>query len=276
MAQTNICDVDGNGDFYGLGIRVGFYSQWISTLLVNIFVREEAATSRTVNLLLQLAVLICVVFLTIRRAIYPHEVMIAFWLLVGGPWSMQWGAFNRSGTLVALSRLVLYAALSAYSCWFWFGGLDELPQTPCESFVFLGGATTHGWFRWFGKALSICGLAACVAVLGWGTVRHWKGKMHGSSASRVGRRSKSTVPEAPQTDIALLTVSVSAIVLSIISTEYLIRDNHLVGVDVLLQPGQLIPLIVGAFGLMEMGISLLSDGKLFKRQCLTFINHHFT
>ena len=125
-------------------MRVGFYVQWASTLLANVFVQETNTILRTMNLFLQLAVLCCVVFLTVKRAIYPPEVTIAFWLLVGGPCTLKWGVINRPGTVATLSRAALYAALAGYDCWFFFFGLNDLPTTLCESTAFLGGAESRG------------------------------------------------------------------------------------------------------------------------------------
>jgi len=270
MADLNTCDLEGNSDFYGLGVRVGFYAQWISTLLGNVFVREQDTLSRTINLILQFAVLVCVVFLTLKKAIYVPEVMIAFWLLVGGPWGLTWGTVNRSGTVATLSRIALYAALSGYGCWFFFGGLNGLPPTPCESIAFMGGAESRGWFRSVGKAVSICGLIACAAVLGWRVYEIYASNGQGRS------KSKAKTSWRPQMDITLLALSLAATVLPIVSIEALIRDNHLTGVGDVLEPGQLIPLFVGAFGLLGTFLSFASQETLFAPQCLTLFGHHLS
>ncbi|KAH7239553.1 hypothetical protein BKA59DRAFT_484661 [Fusarium tricinctum] len=275
MSNNQDCEVPGNGDLYGLGIRVGFYAQWLSTLIVKLFVREEIPAYRAVNLLLQLAVIVCLVFMSARRTIHSPEVMIDFWLLVGSPSSLQWGLIKRSGIVARLSRVALYAALSAYGCWFWFGGVDMLPQMPCESLVFLGGTNMDGWFRWLGKIVSVGGLVACVCVFVWISSDYWKRRSYEEAATYEGSQPKSKVQERPQTDIALLAVSISVMALSIISIEYLIIDNHLVGVNDILEPGQLIPLIVGVFGLLGT-VSPLFEGALLRPQCLTMMGCHFT
>jgi hypothetical protein len=275
MSDTQNCEVQGNGDLYGLGIRVGFYAQWLSTLIVKLFIHQEIPTYRTVNLLLQLAVIVCLVFMTARRTIHSPEVMIAFWLLIGSPSSLQWGLIKQSGNVARLFRVALYAALSAYECWFWFAGVDALPQMPCESLVFLGGTTANGWFRWLGKVVSVAGLAACVGVFVWLARGYWQRRGYEEAPAHEGNKSKSKVQERPQTDIALLAVSISVMVLSIISIEYSIIGNHLIGVNDILEPGQLIPLIVGIFGLLGT-VSPLFEGALSKPQCLVLMGYHFT
>jgi len=277
MSNNPNCDVDGNGDFYGLGIRLGFYAQWASTFIVKLFVHDEIPAYRIVNLLLQLAVIVCLVFMSARRTIRPPEVMIAFWLLVGSPSSVQWGLIKRTGVVARLLRVALYAALCAYGCWFWFGGVDELPQMPCESVGFLGGATTNGGFRGLGKAVSIGGLGSCVGVVVCIARNYWARRNYEEAATGEGtvKRPRSKVQERPQTDIFLVAVSIFVMALAIISTEYLISDNRLIGVNDILEPGQLIPLIVGAFGLLG-AVSPLFEGSLSTPQCFTLVGHHFT
>jgi H+/gluconate symporter-like permease len=132
-----------------------------------------------------------------------------------------------------------------------------------------------GWFRWLGKVVSIGGLVACVCVFVWIASDYWRRRSYEEAATYEGSQSKSKAQERPQTDIALLAVSISVMALSIISTEYLIIDNHLVGVNDILDPGQLIPLIVGVFGLLGT-VSPLFEGALLVPQCLTIMGCHFT
>jgi len=271
MAEQDTCDIEGNSDFYGLGVRAGFYAQWTSTLLANVLVREEDTLSRTINLMLQLAVLICVAFLTLRKAIYIPEVMIAFWLLVGGPWNLTWGPVNRSGTLAALSRAAFYTSLCGYGCWFFFGGWDRLPPTPCESVGFVGGAGMRGGFLPAGKALSIGGLIACASVLGWSAYEHFTSRSRGG-----GSKTRVKASCRPHMDVALLALSLLAVVLPIVLIEALVRDNHLTGVGDVLEPGQLIPLFVGAFGILGTFVSFVSQERLFAPQCLTLFGRHLT
>ncbi|KAK0745828.1 hypothetical protein B0T18DRAFT_410247 [Schizothecium vesticola] len=259
MSTNSACSADGNGDLYGLGIRVGFYAQWTSTLLAKFFLPEEIPAHRTVNLLLQFAVIVCLVFMSARKTIHPPEVMIAFWLLVGSPSSLRWGFVQRNGIVARLFRVALYAALSM----------------PCENLVFLGGTTTNGWFRWLGKAGCIIGLAACVGVFVWIAVDHRKRGGYEEAATNDEKGQKSNNQERPQVDVALLAVSVLVMALSIVSTEYLIIDNRLDGVNDILEPGQLIPLIVGTFGLLGI-VSSMFEGQLLRPQCLTLMGYHFT
>lgn len=59
-----------------------FYAWWASTLIIKLFVHEEMPTYRIAHLLLQLAVIVGLKFISVRRTVYLPEVMIAF--LVAG------------------------------------------------------------------------------------------------------------------------------------------------------------------------------------------------
>ena len=48
-ASSTECGFMGDGDTYGLGIRLGVYTQWISSLLAYFFLPDEAASAGGVN-----------------------------------------------------------------------------------------------------------------------------------------------------------------------------------------------------------------------------------
>lgn len=80
----------------------------------------------------------------------------------------------------------------------------------------------------------------------------------------------------PRTEISLLGLSVSVIVFSVVSIEYLIRDNNIVGVDDIFAAGQLVPLVVGIFGLANSSASLFVGSRLLRPRCWLLFNWHLT
>jgi len=92
---------------------------------------QEEPLYRAVNILMQLAILICIFFMSSWRTILGPDVLIAFWLLAGALSSLTGNGLSASGTVTGEARLAIYAALSVYGCWFWFGGLDRLAVSPC-------------------------------------------------------------------------------------------------------------------------------------------------
>jgi len=66
------------------------------------------------------------------------------------------------------------------------------------------------------------------------------------------------------------------IAFSVASIEYLIGENRLVGVNELFDVGQLIPFLVGAFGLVGALVSIVFTGEIFKPRCLVVFKHHLS
>ena len=166
------CQTPGNPDLYGLGVRTAFYTQWTSTLLTTLYIPEEEALYRAVNILMQLAVLICLFFMSAWRTISGPEVMVGFWLLAGALSSLTGDGLSASGTVAGEARLGVYAALSGYGCWFWFGGVDGLPVVSgsCagerKAVGFLGGTPLMGgWLRVVGKVFSVGGVVTCLGLM---------------------------------------------------------------------------------------------------------------
>lgn len=277
------CSMDGNRDLYGRGIRLSFYLQWISTLLVTLFKQEEEQLMRVVNLILQLAVSAALLFLTVNNELYAFEAMIAFWLLFGALSSLTGDGFNPLKTLGGLARTMMYAALSGYGLWFWYkGGVDGLKATPCEEFLFYGKATTsNAGFRTFGKVVSILGLVVCGGLMVWtlamGTRKARRAlKERRESGSKSGKAEAPRRRGRPQTEASLLALSVFVIVFSIVSAEDLIRRNHVEDVNDLFDAGQLVPLLVGAMGLFNTVVSILANRSMFRPRCLLIFGYHLT
>lgn len=285
MDPASLCEIDGNRDLYGRGIRLSFYLQWISTLLVTLFKQEEEQLMRVVNLILQLAVFAALLFLTVNDDLYAFEAMIAFWLLFGALSSLTGDGFSPLRTLGGLARTVMYAALSGYGLWFWYmGGLDTLKETPCEPILFYGGvSTTNAGFRTFGKVMSFFGLVVCgllmVSSVGLAMIRMWKAvehRMEDNATGTEGRVETMRRRGRPQTELSLLVLSVFVIVFSILSAEELIKDNHVVDVNDVFDAGQLIPLLIGAMGLFSTLLSILVRRSFFKPRCWLIFGYHLT
>ncbi|CAH0050646.1 unnamed protein product [Clonostachys solani] len=61
MSDTECEPLEGNADFYGLGIRIGFYLQWITTYLNFLFKLEPACMLYTTNSVFVFALAIALV-----------------------------------------------------------------------------------------------------------------------------------------------------------------------------------------------------------------------
>ncbi|KAI1772551.1 hypothetical protein F4818DRAFT_175810 [Hypoxylon cercidicola] len=266
MESPESCDMTGDADMYGVGIRLGLYAQSLNTLLVTLFMREDEGQNQIVNLLLQLAIFAGTLRNTETGDVRAFDVVIVFWLLVGALSSLTGDGFGGAGSFSGTCRLLFYAALSAYGCWFWFTGLDGMPcQVP--QIVFFGGSMLNGWFRTFGKAISILGLAVTTGML------FWNGAVHATKGSGRSRRSQ---PRRPQTEIILMILSIAMIVLSITSTEYVIRANHLTEVDEINKVGQVLAFLVGLFQLLDTLVKVFFKNRLLTPRCWLLFGRHLT
>ena len=83
-APRTSCGFDGDSDTYGLGIRVGVYTQWASGVIANWYVTEMAHTMRIRATLFQMAMTIALAFITIRKPRpYAVDAMIMIVILLG-------------------------------------------------------------------------------------------------------------------------------------------------------------------------------------------------
>ena len=97
----------GNADFYGLGIRLGMYLQWLAQLLANVFLRGEWANLFGANMVFAFALTVAVLILTLRReCTFTAEIIVIifmFWghflsCLVASPGytlSFHWSVYTR-------------------------------------------------------------------------------------------------------------------------------------------------------------------------------------
>ncbi|KAI8966311.1 hypothetical protein F5Y11DRAFT_365894 [Daldinia sp. FL1419] len=259
--------MDGDADSYGIGIRLGLYAQYLAILLVTLFVQEEEAVNRTINLLLQIAIFAGMLLSTNAGTIHAFEVIIVFWLLLGALSSLTGSGIAGMKSFSGTCRLLFYTALSSYSCWFFFVGQETMQETPCTQIVFFGESTLDGWFRTFGKITSIVSLVATIGLLTWSVVACVK-KGGGQKPHYRFRR--------PQTEITLMLLSIAMIALSIASTEYIIRANHLSGVDDIFDVGQILAFLVGVFQLLNLLIPIFFERRVWAPRCWLLFGRHLT
>ncbi|XXG96429.1 hypothetical protein Hte_002712 [Hypoxylon texense] len=269
MESPNPCEMEGDADMYGIGIRLGIYAQSLGTLLVTLFTQEEEGQNRIINLLLQLAIFAGTLLNTKTGVIHAFDVVIVFWLLAGALSSLTGDGLGGVGSFSGTCRLLFYTALSAYGCWFWFTGADDMVKPPCgiPEILFFGGSTLDGWFRTFGKVVAVLGLAVTTGMLFWtGAVYAKKGR--GKNQERQSKR--------PQTEIVLMILSIAMIVLSITSTEYVIRANNLTEVNEIFKVGQVLAFLVGLFQLLNTLVMIFFKGRLLTPRCWLLFGRHLT
>lgn len=74
---------DGNSDFYGLGIRLGVYLQWLASWLTNTLSPNDAGPSHDVNSIFVLAIVVAIITSIVGDRIKPVEVYVMLLICFG-------------------------------------------------------------------------------------------------------------------------------------------------------------------------------------------------
>jgi hypothetical protein len=135
-ATSDAWGFEGNPDIYGVGIRVGYYTQALSMWAANFFVPQEARYLRSLNILFILAMLSAMVYLCATPTqSYAVEIFLLHQISytiasvsVTPTYKPKWAWNFRH----RLARDAVFVALDTFSVWFWYVGLSpgKLKPTP--------------------------------------------------------------------------------------------------------------------------------------------------
>ena len=158
------CGFVGNSDIYGIGIRVGYYTQTLSVWLANYFVLSEARLLRSINLLFLLAVFIGLIWMShMPSQIHAIEAYILLMLLIT-TWHvgvLDNTRFTRkhykSTAMTHFVRIITMSSISGYYFWFWWFGVNLMAKTPCGTFVWAVVKTSlFDWVCVLNKTIAAC------------------------------------------------------------------------------------------------------------------------
>jgi hypothetical protein len=269
MTATNEpCPFAGNSDIYGVGVRIGLYSQWVATLLVTLFNPEDEEMFRIVNLIIQASIFLGIAQQSSSETNAVEPIIVLF-LMCGSLSSLTGNGMRHFSHVSGVIRALFYAALSAYGCWFWFEGLDKMMRPGCSAIAFFGRSSVDGWFRTLAKALSVFGLILSVFLTGvciFAIVR----RFYKEFDDAVKRPRK----QRPQVEIGLLVLSAGLIAFSVIVVEYLIRVNHVTGLSTIDAVGQLIPFLIGIMECTSISWKILVKGLFLRKRCWFLFGKH--
>jgi hypothetical protein len=149
------CTFQGNPDFYGIGVRLSFYFQWIAGLISFVLNPHDSENQADIQTLFLLANFIALLVLQVQDAPDINVVVpiILFYIFFGGSVSaiasaitalQSWKKTNLTTKRIALiSRQILvqltFLGLLFYSFYFWTRGLRKFKRFPDEcggTFVF--------------------------------------------------------------------------------------------------------------------------------------------
>lgn len=292
------CGFVGDSDTYGLGVRLGAYLQWLTSIFASQFSAQEADTMRGVNTCFTVAMLVALIWRTCaeRSHTYPSEAYVLILFCIGGMCSNVLFSRNTSKSESPLAhlttspspllsfclnfitssvggviRVALSLAISIYTVWFSFIGLDEnkveLPR--CSSRVFFFATVNiYGWLRDVLKVLSIGGTILFGTLfflslinLGWNSHLWLKNWMEADSSS--------TEEDVLDQQVTNMTLSYRSIGIALgifavfcLAIELTLLWSHVYDVYSCSSTGQLFPLVIGISGLLRLGFVI--GAKFFK------------
>ena len=185
VSGSEKCNLPGNSDLYGLGIRLGYYTQALAAWIANFFVLSESKALRPVNTLFMFAMFVALVWIShdpsqthAIEAFLLLQLLLTIWF-VGAKEKSRWSGKNwGSGLVRMVVREGSAMGILTYNLWFWWRGLDDFQETPCGTYIFfVTKIGLYGPFRSAQKVLSIVSFcfqlflaAGHVAQL----VHHWR------------------------------------------------------------------------------------------------------
>ncbi|KAH7316961.1 hypothetical protein B0I35DRAFT_434308 [Stachybotrys elegans] len=251
------CSPDGNADLYGLGIRLGFYLQWFSSILANaLLVEEEILATRFALFIFMSATFVTLIVQTIREALTIIDTYTVLLLCFGYHYflipTFLWRVltcFNHKldptrWILLAYSPtfyvffVILLAATSGFQLWFWISEIPNFPTT-CASYGFLFSKVSLQ-----GEALRATNITLqvlLILVYSLGLFQYIIQKSKKTAGTQIITASRK-VGETFQLLRSTITGMVAIII--IIATELTLSWNDVQGVDELDSAGQLIPFFI--------------------------------
>jgi hypothetical protein len=160
------CPVQGNGDLYGLGIRIGLYLQ-IFTAQISGMTSQLLEVDDNIGHAVVIFVLAAgtVLFrLILRREIEAVEVFPILSLLIVQLVACRVPFWKKPTTIfLYLGESV---GLLALSTWFWFRGMDTLPRSCVDDYAFfVVKVSIWNWFRKLNKAFTIISVVGGAPVI---------------------------------------------------------------------------------------------------------------
>lgn len=150
------CTIEGVANFYGLGIRLGFYAQWSALLLANFLgVAEEVPGIRVSFTVFVAATFLALVMEASHSALSHVDIYITLLVCFGYSFSMipacSWTLlteFNPNWDLMRRPHLrpskmynifhcVLISAVVFFHLWFWTTGITQADDLKCDTYGFL-------------------------------------------------------------------------------------------------------------------------------------------
>jgi hypothetical protein len=282
------CGFAGNPDMYGLGIRLGVYLQWISSLVVWAWYPDGGTTLMQTYLVFLFAIMIVVLVSTVKDTpIWAVEIVVLTYIIFGGVYGMVYQTFTQRGSrrfvepspAMLLAVYCLLSAATLYCAWFWFRGIHgHMLATPCGSYMFFFrkfSVYDPAITRFFG-ALSVL-FSVLFVPSAFLYLRLRVGLLRRMDEARIRRAvpSHSLVLQVRGLFIVLSVIlSIITCVYSIIAVELTLSWNSIRDVYTINTTGQLIPFIIGLTGFARCIYKSIEDQVRYPRVTIWSLLEH--
>lgn len=265
------CGFDADTDSYGMGVRLGAYIQYLTSIFVYNLSPSEAASMRGVTTCFQIAMLGGLIAITITRgeSLFAVEAWVILLICLSGAFSSlawPWHKRRRTSTaspqfinvapsnIGAVIRITLGAGMCAYGVWYSFVGLDGMLHPSCTSSAFFfARINLYGWFRVLLKVSFVAGLILCTGLLLTSTValgldcyewhRDWM-------TAELDETDEDALLPRPYWKGVL--ASVAAMCVFVTAVELTLHWNSIKNIYKCSSTGQLFPVIVGVAGFSRL------------------------
>ncbi|KAL7271384.1 hypothetical protein RUND412_005866 [Rhizina undulata] len=273
VPSVDACGFKGDGDTYGLGIRIGFYLQWISVCLAVVFYPDEAIALRGANSCFQASMLFGLIYNTVNNPeLYAAEALLVVnmglvgisfaWYSVDELVDMMAEKYSKSLKIPTIGALIwLYIALGylLYAVWFFYVGMNCMKRDPCSTYTFLiAKVDIYGSFRTFAKVFY--SLLACLGIF---LVLPSTGRLIFESCTPRkelleillhGTKKESPLFKETRRSVRILHALMVWVVsvFFIIGTELVLEWNNVYGVSTLASTGQILPVVVAVASILRV------------------------
>ncbi|KAL4744927.1 hypothetical protein BDW72DRAFT_199128 [Aspergillus terricola var. indicus] len=172
------CAIIGDGDVYGIGVRLGYYFSWISGLIAVVCGNLKAVRdTRRGVVLVSLAVFIIIVRNTLNGSFALLEWSIVFPMAIWAPlFVLFWASMiDQDDAPGAISLLAIMGSVLVTHPWIWFTRIQQGRRPECEvkAFIFVYFDFYNRHFQSFEKFLAVIYCLSGCSMIAWAIINIW-------------------------------------------------------------------------------------------------------
>lgn len=193
------CTTEGNGDLYGLGVRIGLYLQWAAGFLLRNWNGSWKTISavRIVNNAICYAIIITMIIGQAEGSALSLDFLLVYYLTIALFYSESYNllsksdaAGNKLGYMLRpdfplLAQNLLCALASIFGVWFWIQGIKQADDTTCPAQAACLGLFPLMDLTWRRFAAAISVITGIIFIIFF--VVHLLDLLSGQNKSRVRR-----------------------------------------------------------------------------------------